>query len=194
MSLTAMRYKTFIWPHNPRVYTIDYERQVAVHKVPEGRYFLQDLGMTRRVMKGEGEFVGSDAYEQFKALATVFYDGGPGLLVHPLWQSARAYFVDLQLAQEPRPDYVRYTFTFWEVYENYSEELKIASVQQASSGQTGSGTSTGTAPVRYHTVVRGDTLWALARTYGTTVQQIVSWNPAIKNPNLIYQGQKLRVG
>ena len=116
MSLMAMRYKTFVWPHNPRVYTIDYERNVAVHKVPEGRYFLQDLGMTRRVMKGEGEFVGQGAYSQFKALATVFYDSGPGLLVHPLWQSASVYFVDLKLQQEPRPDYVRYSFTFWEAY------------------------------------------------------------------------------
>ena len=45
-----MRYKDYVWPHNPRTYTIDYERKMAAQKVPFGRYHLQDLGLTRRVM------------------------------------------------------------------------------------------------------------------------------------------------
>lgn len=44
----------------------------------------------------------------------------------------------------------------------------------------------------YYTVVRGDTLSAIARKYGTTVNQLVEWN-GIKNPNLIYVGQRFRV-
>ena len=44
MRLTPMRYKSYTWPHNPRVYSIDYERKMAVHKVPFGLYHLQDLG------------------------------------------------------------------------------------------------------------------------------------------------------
>ena len=31
-----MTFKTFVWPHNPRVYTITYERKMAVYKVPFG--------------------------------------------------------------------------------------------------------------------------------------------------------------
>ena len=73
-----MQYKDYIWPHNPRTYTISYERKVAVHKVPFGRYAMQDLGLGRRVMRGEGEFYGEGAYEEFKKLASVFYHGGPG--------------------------------------------------------------------------------------------------------------------
>ena len=72
MNLSPMRYKNFIWPHNPRVYTIDYERTMVEQKVPYGLYHLQDLGRRRRVMRGEGEFAGPDAYAQFGALATVF--------------------------------------------------------------------------------------------------------------------------
>ena len=59
MELTPMQYKSYVWPHNPRTYTIQYVRKVAVHKVPFGRYAMQDLGLGRRVMKGEGEFYGS---------------------------------------------------------------------------------------------------------------------------------------
>ena len=65
---------------------------MAVHKVPFGRYCTQDLGLTCRVMRGEGVFAGEGAYEEFKALATVFYGGGPGLLIHPVWQVSSAYF------------------------------------------------------------------------------------------------------
>lgn len=78
MTLTPMRYKNYTWPHNPRVYTIDYRREMAVNKVPFGLYKLQDLDRTCRVMKGEGEFVGPRAYAQFGQLANVFYAAGPG--------------------------------------------------------------------------------------------------------------------
>ena len=57
VELTPMQYKSYVWPHNPRTYTIQYVRKVAVHKVPFGRYAMQDLGLGRRVMKGEGEFL-----------------------------------------------------------------------------------------------------------------------------------------
>lgn len=42
----------------------------------------------------------------------------------------------------------------------------------------------------YYTIKRGDTLWGIARRYGTTVQNLVKWNN-IQNPNLIYPGQRL---
>ena len=194
LELSPMRYKSFIWPHNPRTYTIEYERKVAVHKIPFGRYAMQDLGLGRRVMRGEGEFYGPSAYEDFKKLATAFYDDGPGALLHPVWQSARVYFVELALVQEPRPDYVRYTFIFWEDYDKYRQELAVV-------GQDGGGPSGGSTPVTpapegavYHTVVSGDTLWGIARTYGVTMGEILVWNPQLKNPNVILPGQRLRVG
>lgn len=194
MMLAPMRYKTYTWPHNPRVYSIDYERKMAVHKTPFGLFRLQDLGRTNRIMEGEGEFVGEDAYAQFGQLANVFYSGGPGLLVHPLWQAANAYFVSLRLEQEPRPDYVRYSFAFWE-----DDSWYTGLVKQVANGQTNeySGTvETGPAAGQekvYHRVVKGDTLWALAQTYGISLAELIGLNPQIKNPNLIYVGDEVRV-
>ena len=43
-----------------------------------------------------------------------------------------------------------------------------------------------------YTVRRGDTLWAIARRFGTTVGRLASLND-ISNPNLIYPGQVLRL-
>ena len=44
----------------------------------------------------------------------------------------------------------------------------------------------------YYTVKRGDTLSGIAAQYGTTWQAIASMNN-LRNPNLIYSGQVLRV-
>lgn len=46
--------------------------------------------------------------------------------------------------------------------------------------------------IEYYVVKSGDNLSKIAKKYGTTVNQLVKWNN-IKNPNLIYVGQKLRV-
>ena len=189
MALTPMQYKGFVWPHNPRTYSIRYERQVAVHKVPFGRYAMQDLGLGRRVMKGEGEFFGAGAYDHFRRLASVFYSGGPGTLVHPVWQSASVYFVELTLAQEPREDYVRYTFTFWEDCGKYGQGLTKKPAAAAAAAPTAPAQTEGA----YHTMVQGETLWAVAQAWGITLGRLLELNPQIKNPNTVAAGEKVRV-
>lgn len=187
MILSPMRYKGFVWPHNPRVYTITYERKLVAHKIPFGRHYVQSLGQTRRVLKGEGEFVGEEAYDTFKKLATVFYEETPGMLVHPVWMAAMAWFAGLELRQEPRRDYVAYSFEFWEVVGgNNAAALTTREVD------TG-GTVNAAAVAKWHTVAQGETLWGLSRQYGVALDRLVALNPDIRNPNLIYVGQKVRI-
>ena len=52
---------------------------------------------------------------------------------------------------------------------------------------------TGDAPaVRTYTVQRGDTLYTIAKRFGTTVAELTERN-GLKNPDLIYPGQVLRL-
>ena len=183
MTLTPMRFKTYVWPHNPKVYSIDYERKMAVNKTPFGRYVLQDLGQSNRIMAGEGEFVGEGAYREFGKLASIFYDPGPGQLVHPLWQTSNAHFVSLRLEQEPRADYVRYSFVFWEDSGQETAVKRVTAEQQ---------TDRKTAAV--HTVAQGDTLWGIARQYGVSMERLLELNPGIRNPNLIRVGEQVKLG
>ena len=44
----------------------------------------------------------------------------------------------------------------------------------------------------FYTVKRGDTLWGIAQTYGTTVEELERIN-SISNPNVIFPGQVLRI-
>lgn len=47
--------------------------------------------------------------------------------------------------------------------------------------------------LQYYIVKRGDTLSGIARKYRTTVGVLCSYNPNIKNADLIYIGQKIRI-
>lgn len=194
MKLSPMRYKDYVWPHNPGTYSIEYSRAVQSDKMPFAYYHMQDLGLDFRVMRGQGEFAGEGAYDEFKKLASIFYHPGPGLLIHPVWQIAKAHFVKLSLAQEPTRDYVAYSFEFWEDTERY-----VKTGENAAAGETVTAAPAAipaAAPAgdaKYHTVKSGETLWGISRKYGTTVDALARLNPAIKNVNLIYAGQKVRV-
>ena len=135
----------------------------------------------------------------------------------------------LELEQEPRSDYVRYSFEFWEVVGGKETQLTTRAVEKEDEevlhpGQnSGADTEDGSAdvpvkPVRpggissgstevpfapaageeesaqlHHTVVKGESLWVIAKRYDTTVNDLLTLNPDIRNPNLILIGQKVRV-
>lgn len=190
MRLASMRYKDYTWPHNPETYAVEYHRSVVVHKVPFGGYLMQDLGETYRVLRGEGVFAGEDAYTQFQALAAVFEEKDVGILVHPVWQAVQARFVSLQLEEEPLPDYVHYSFEFWEDPGSYSTGL----VQVDSAGEsTPAASDNGGGETAVYTVKKGDTLWGIARRYGVSLTALIAANPQIKNPNLIYPGDRVQI-
>lgn len=63
-------------------------------------------------------------------------------------------------------------------------------VQAEVNKKLGSGSSN--SAKQYYTIKSGDTLSEIAAKYGTAVSQLQSWN-GIKNANVIYEGQKIRV-
>lgn len=191
MILTPMRYKDYTWPHNPRVCSVERKRRLAVHPVPFGRCVLQELGGSCRVLQGEGEFVGQGAYEQFRQLAAVFQQEGAGLLVHPVWQTERAWFVSLTVEEEPLPDYVRYRFEFWEDWTGYDGGLREVETAASTPAAEAVTAEHGQRERSVYTVRKGDTLWGIAKRYGVTLTALIAANPQIKNPNLIYPGDRV---
>ena len=180
MVLSQMKYGDYTWPHNPRIYEISYTRHVVCHKVPFGLYVHQDMGRGQRMMRGEGEFCGVGAYDEFRKLASMFYSAEPKVLVHPLWQSARAWFVSLKLKQEPKENFVSYEFEFWECFDGYESKAIPVVVQQA---ETDKGPSSAQER-KTHIIRSGDTLWRVANDNGITLARLLELNPRVRNPNL----------
>ena len=112
---------------------------------------------------------------------------GPGLLVHPVWRTTSAYFISLKLEEKPLPDYVHYSFAFWEDCGAYSTGLATV----AAAAQTG--TAAAAPETVTYIVKKGDTLWGIAKRYGVALTKLIAANPQIKNPNLIYPGNEVRI-
>ncbi len=74
--------------------------------------------------------------------------------------------------------------------DRFSEEIFLDETSEVPVIENPTGTIN-TETITY-TVQRGDTLWAIARRYGTTSGEIAEINN-ISNPNLIYPGQELRI-
>lgn len=185
MNLSQMRFKDYVWPHNPRVYEISFHRCVVSSKIPFGAYVLRSAGRSHRVLRGAGEFTGPGAYDEFRKLANVFYDDTPGVLIHPVWQASRAYLTELSLRQEPTEDYVAYSFEFWECYGDVDINQSLTRTASAPRGSAAG-------PV-YHTVARGENLWRIAQKYGTSVEALTKLNPQLRNPNLTVPGERILI-
>lgn len=187
--LAAMKYRDFVWPNNPRIFEIEYRRTLHSYKLPFSGYVVQDLGLHNKIIRGEGEFTGTGAYESFRQLAELFEENKGGKLVHPVWPTIYAYFAKLKLREEPREDYVHYSFEFWEYkgskFEDMADAMDDFDYDDPLASLPGL--------KRYTTAAEGDTLRTLAAKFNVTVEQMCSMNPDIDDPDeALTKGQLIR--
>lgn len=177
----GMRYKDFVWPNDPRTYTLSRERQTAIQKFPMGRFAAQDLGTTCMVLRGEGEFFGAQAMRQFQELARVFESEGAGVLLHPAWDGGTALFTQLRMTQEPRENYVAYEFEFCQSTPEEQSGTAYVTSRRGRGGKV------------YYTVTSGETAWQVCADHALTMQELLEMNPGIASPTGLMAGQKVRV-
>ena len=169
-----MQYKGFVWPNNPETCSLSCEHLTAVHKLPLGSFAVQDLGKTASVLRGEGEFFGPDANRNFCELEAVFAEKGSGVLLHPVWSGHRVFFTKLSLTQQPRRDYVAYSFEFCE----------DDAAQQPDAKQDGAA---------YYTLAAGETAWGVCRRFALSMGEFLQMNPQIVRPDLLRGGEEVRI-
>lgn len=112
--MEKMRFKTFTWPENPAEFAASYVREPVYETLQDKSVVFRGLSPVKRSFTGKGVFTGSNAYASFQSLAALLSQSGTGQLVHPVWGTFTVYLMAVDLAQEPREDFVRYTFTFRE--------------------------------------------------------------------------------
>lgn len=109
--MEKLSYKTFTWPHNPHTYHDSFLREPRYRPVGEDMQFA-GMSLDKRTITGRGVFFGAGAYENFAKLIKLFEDPAPGYLEHSVWGRCYCYLTSLELTQEPRENYVSYSFTF----------------------------------------------------------------------------------
>ena len=177
--LVSMKYKSFIWPANPKTYEVEYQRSMRRTKIPfADSWTVQDMGRNARIFRGEGEFSGDRAYESFRRLAEVFNEGSHGVLFHPVWGTARASFTKLRMKEEPREDYVSYSFEFIEVPDDPSyyvgsiDDTDVHAYLQTREGRA-----------RYVQVEDDDTFYTIAAMNDKSVSELLALNPWVTDPD-----------
>lgn len=110
--MDKMTFKDFTWPENPQIYREESRRDPQYETNDLGQTSFLGLGGLRKSITGSGVFSGAGAYTSYKALAALMNETTAGTLTHPVWDDCQAFLVKLELQQEPRIDYVAYSFEF----------------------------------------------------------------------------------
>lgn len=116
--MNKLIYKTFTWPQNPENYRHSYVREPVYTKNDAGEAVLSGTGPKKLTVTGSGSFFGDTAYTDFQKLIKVFEEAGSGGLTHPVWGTVTCYFTKLELTQEPKSNFVAYSFEFQEAASN----------------------------------------------------------------------------
>ena len=107
----ALKFKSFEWPNDPHTYREELYRE-PLYSTQDGVTSYTGMSSTHRKITGSGSFFGIAAYDDFKDLMEVAEESTAGALVHPVWGSRHCYLTKLELIQEPREDFVSYSFEF----------------------------------------------------------------------------------
>lgn len=110
--MANLTYKDFVWPQNPETYRQHYLRKATYGEDETGNDVFQGLGGLKHTITGSGVFTGETAYADFLQLAALCDQVLAGQLVHPVWGTVSAFLTELEMEQEPKANWVAYSFTF----------------------------------------------------------------------------------
>lgn len=128
-------------------------------------------GGAATTVSGEGEFIGEDAFQQYKILKDIFLKGKSAWLRLPKAAPIKAKLTELNLMENARENMVSYSFSFEEVKEKYSEKIQVT----------------------YAEVKEEKSLWDIERIYGVSVSRIFELNPRLSSCYDILPGDKIRI-
>ncbi len=157
-----MSYGAFVFEHLPYQIEITAERKIIEQKIPDGCNAVWDFGDNGRIIKGEGEFFGTDALTQFKNLRCVVQSGGVHALYLPKFGKINAVCSSLKLLEQDHENAVTYSFIFREVCTAKTEPFKSNI-----------------------TVENGECLWQIAARTGIAVEMLLDLNPQIYRPDRV---------
>lgn len=163
MNLIPMKYKNYIWPHNPSELKISSIKNLKEFIRPFYGSVFQDFGREKRIITGRGEFYGENCLEQFDELFSIFKSNDSGLLCIPNMSPFVAEFKSFEMDVQNKPNIIGYSFEFWEdMSDIFKDDYRLNET---------------------HKVEEGETLWDIAYIYNISINDLLKINKNIKNPN-----------
>lgn len=173
MNLNVMKFKNFIWPHNPSTINISAQKNLKEVAIPFKGSIIQDYGREKRIVSGSGQFFGDSCIEQFDMLFLVFKQRGSGYLSLPGMDSFLAVFKELKLVGNLMPNVLTYSFEFWEEFTDNTINLDLQN--------------------NYYTALAGETLWSIASKFEIPIETLLALNTNIKSHDQIIAGKKVKL-
>lgn len=166
-----MRYRGYVWRHNPYKLSFFDEKSTAEILPPFSSSDIRVFSEKPCVIKGEGELFGEDCVEQYNRLKALFYEHDEGILSIEDAGSFYVAFVDLSMLSEPKDNILSYAFTF---RQKKCDRIPVSEE-------------------RYDIAGEDETLWDIAFRCHKTVEEIIALNPQIRFFDELSEGEKVRV-
>ncbi|MBQ9742437.1 MAG: LysM peptidoglycan-binding domain-containing protein [Ruminococcus sp.] len=170
MILSTMRFDGYEWLHNPLSVEISHKRVLVCDLLPKVGRDTEDMGRDCMVVSGKGELYGKDCMEQYSQLEKKYLQGKTGVLTIPGLMPLRARFSRLTVLAADTPDLLTYSFEFVEEHSLPHEKTNTEYICR-----------------------EGDTLFDIAHSFGTTVDELVRLNPHLRRPDELTAGKAVRL-
>jgi len=162
MNLPTLRFNGDILPHNPHTLKVYFSRDVKQVSIPYEGEIFGDYGRKARIVSGDGEICGNNAFDFFLKLVNLHDSGAVGVLSIPDIPPFYAILKELTLTREPKNGVIGYSFKFIE-----KVDIPINS-------------STNSA--RAIILEKESNLWEIAAMHGLQIEALVRKNPSIETP------------
>ena len=169
MILSLMRFAGFEWSHNPLDIGIHHKRSVYSTATPYTGEQVDALCREISRVSGKGELVGDDCIERYRALEKLFESVKKGVLTLPGMPPFEAYFTRLEAEGQSAPNVLVYSVEFISA-DNEQKDRKEFCICRSN-----------------------DTLFDVAYEYDVAVEELVRLNPHIKRPDMLADGERVRL-
>ena len=170
MNCMTMSFAGIPWQVNPTALRLEMGRNLRETSLPFAGSRLEDLGVKKRRVSGEGWFTGPGCMERWQALSAAFAAGGAGYLQLPGQAPFLAVMEELRLLGEPGGNAVHYSFVFTE--------------HKGPVGYQGG---------RVHKAAAGESLWDYAGRYQVPIEEMHRANLHIRDIACLEQGEEVRI-
>lgn len=169
---SMIRFKGYVFEHNPRTLKITSKKNIASQSVLGEKSDIIETGDNSRVVTGEGSIHGEDCIYKFLKLFKLKEEKGSGILSLPNTKPFYAFFESLEFSADPMPNLISYKFIFIE--DNSKPLSRITSEI-------------------YYNLRADEDLWDVSHKFNMPIETLIKLNPQLMRTDDVEEGMSIRV-